>query len=119
MSSGFMGTEMTRYSGFFDELEKIAAEQRKDLTKEKFKRHLMAAGAVLAGGTIGHFGGKAAKAALLKRKGNIAAFIRKHPTAMKAAPAVAGGAGAGAMGLAALRTKKHLQYAETGNERSK
>lgn len=110
---------MTSYIALFDELEKIAEQQRKDLTKEKFKRHLLAAGAVLAGGTIGHFGGKAAKAALLKRKGSIANFVRKHPTAAKIAPAVAGAAGAGALGLAALRTKKHLQYAEKGDERSK
>lgn len=113
-----MGTEMTSYGAMFDELEKIAEEQRKDLTKEKFKRHLMAAGAVLAGGTIGHFGGKAARAALLKNKGKISDFIRKHPTAAKIAPAVVGAAGAGALGLAALRTKKHLQYAEKGDERS-
>lgn len=112
---------------FFDELEKIAqyrdmgekpAPEQKFITKDKLKRHLLAAGAVLAGGTAGHFGGRAARAAILKRKGNIADLVRKYPTAAKAVPIAVGGAGMGAAALAALRTRKHLQYVEHGDGKS-
>lgn len=116
--------ENSSYLAFFDELEKIAqykdmgekpAPQQKFITKDNLKRHLLAAGAVLAGGTAGHFASGPAIAAIRQRKGRIADLVRKYPTAVRAAPAVVAGAGMGAAALAALRTKKHLQYVGKGD----
>lgn len=113
--------ETISYMSLFDELEKIAEEQQKDLTKAKFKRHLMASGAILAGAGLGAFGGSALQNAVLKHdKGRVATLIRRYPLATKAAPMVAGAAGgiaAGHAGLQALRTKRHLKFVEKGNDR--
>ena len=117
MSSGSMVTEMSSYPALFDELEKIAEQKRKYVTKDKFKRHLMAVGATAGGSALGHFAGSAAKHAIGKNKGSITNFLRKHPKVLKHMPMAVGALGAGgAAGLLGLRTKKHLQYAEKGND---
>lgn len=112
--------EITSYIGLFDELEKIAEEQQKDITKSKLKRHLIASGAILAGAGLGAFGGSAAQSAILKHdKGRLANLVRRYPLATKAAPIIAGAAGgvaAGHAGLQALRTKRHLNFVEKGND---
>lgn len=110
--------ETISYTGLFSELEKIAERRKRDITKAKFKRHLAAVGAVGAGGYLGHLAGGPAKAAIWERRGRVADFLKKHPKIMKYAPTAAGmGLGAGA--VIALRTKKHLDYVEKGNDRSK
>jgi len=114
-----MGMEMTSYIGLFDELEKIAEEQRRDITKDKFKRHLKAVGMVGLGFGLGTGSGMALKRALLKRKGKIADFVRKHPTIAMTAPAALGTAIAGTAALRHNITKRHFKYVEKDNDRSK
>ena len=111
--------EISSYTGLFDELEKIAEDQRKNITKDKFKRHLKAVGTAGLGFGVGTGTGMAIKRALLKRKGKIADFIRKHPTATKMAPAALGTAIAGGAALRHYITKRHFKYVEKGNDRSK
>ena len=108
--------ETASYIGLFAELEKIAEKRRKDITRAKFKRHLLAAGAVFTGAGLGHLAGGPATAAIWKKKGRVAEFLKKHPKIMKYAPVVAGaGLGAGV----ALRTKKHLDYVGKADDRPK
>jgi len=111
--------EIGSYIGLFDELEKIAEEQRRDVTKGKFKRHLKAVGTAGLGFGVGTGTGMAIKRALLKRKGTIADFIRKHPKAAMLAPAALGTAIAGGAALHHNITKRHFKYVEKGNDRSK
>lgn len=104
------------YIGLFDELEKIAEERRKDITKEKFMRHLKAVGVAGLGAGIGAGTGRLARKALLKRKSSIASFIARHPTAVKFVPAAMGAALAAAAFPAYMRTKKHLEIVEKEND---
>ena len=53
--------EIARYSGLFDELEKISEVRRKDVTKETFKRHLKTLAPVFLG-AAGYVGGLRRKA---------------------------------------------------------
>ena len=110
---------MTSYIALFDELEKIAEEQRRDITKDKFKRHLKAVGVAGLGFGLGTGSGMALKRVLLKRKGKIADFVRKHPTVAMLAPAAVGTAIAGVGALKRNVTKRHFDYVEKGDDRSK
>jgi len=109
--------EMISYIGLFDELEKIAEEQRKDIPKGGFKRHLKAVAAIGAGMGVGAGLGGLAKRELLKNKGKIGDFLKKHPTAMKAAPLAVGALLAGGAGLGMHRTKMHFRHVEKGDDR--
>jgi hypothetical protein len=111
---------MIDYTALFDELEKIA-EEKKDrwITKEKLKRHAAAIPVIGAGALVGHFGGRAAKHALLQRKGAIQGFLRKHPTLAKVAPAAAGATAGAAALFAASRSKKHRQHVEKTDDQPK
>jgi hypothetical protein len=110
---------MTSYIGLFAELEKIAEERQKYITKEKLKRHLLASGAVFTGGALGAFGGSALESALWKNRGRLGELARKHPKVMKYIPPAVAGIGAAASAAAAYRTNRHLNYIEKDNDRSK
>lgn len=111
--------ETASYIGLFAELEKIAEKRRKDITRAKFKRHLLAAGAVFTGAGLGHLAGGPATAAIWKKKGRVAEFLKKHPKIMKYAPVAVGAAAAGTGAGVALRTKKHLDYVGKADDRPK
>ena len=115
-----MGTEMTSYSAFFDELEKIAEENNRYVTKERLKRMAVAVPVAGAGAFLGHMAGQAVGRELQKSKGTIGDLARRHPrVASKVVPALAAGAVGIPALLAALKSRKTQQYIEHGDDGSK
>jgi hypothetical protein len=119
MHLGSTDMEITRYIGLFDELEKIAEEQRKPIGMPEFKRHLKAVGVIGAGLGLGTGIGAIARRAMIQHKGSLGNLALKHPMIMKALPVVGGGLAAGGAGLGLYLTKQHFDYAEKGDDKSK
>ena len=113
--------ETTKYSGMFDELEKIAEEKQKFVTKEKFKRHLKMVVPAALGTGLGYAGGEALHRVVKdkNRVGRLAKLVRKHPKALKYGPAALGMALGGVAMLAKRKDKQVRDYVEHGDGRSK
>lgn len=104
--------EMNKYAGLFDELEKIAEEQQKYVTKEKFKRHLKTLVPVAIGAGLGTASGYAALEGARRHGKKINRFLAKHPKVARGIPAALGAAGAAAGMLRRAKDKKIREYIE-------
>jgi len=116
MRSECMDMETISCIALFDELEKIAEDQRKYITKDVYKRHLQAAAIVGAGMGIGTGLGKMTSRALDKNKGRIGTYLKQHPTAVKLAPAAIGALVAAPLALRVLHSKSSMDYREKGRK---
>jgi hypothetical protein len=116
MRSESTDMEISSYIGLFDELEKIAEEQRKDITKDKFKRHLKAMAVLGLATGLGAGVGGVAKRALLKSKGRVGDLLRSYPKAARLAPVATGALGAGIAGLGRSLTKQHFDIVDKGDD---
>lgn len=120
MLSRSMGTEMISLPAFYDELEKIAEEQDRWITKEKLKRHAKTLAAVGAGAGLGYGTGKLVRRYvrgpgmkhLWKLSPKWQERIKKYSPA---AATIVGGAGV----LAASKLRRKAdKYVEKGDERN-
>lgn len=109
--------ETNRYVALFDELEKIAEEQ-KYVTKEKFKRHLKTLVPVGIGTGLGAAGGYALQRAALSRKGKLQELAQKHK-ATKYVPLVTAAMGGVAAMMRTAKDRKVRNYVEHGNVKPK
>lgn len=110
---------MNSYSALFDELEKIAEDDRW-VTKERLKRLALAVPVVGAGTFAGSMAGQAVGRKLRESKGSIGRLARKHPgIASKVVPALAGAAVGVPALLATLRSRKTQKYIEKGDDAAK
>lgn len=108
--------EIARYSGLFDELEKISEVRRKDATKEIFKRHLKTLAPVFLGAGLATGTGYAVRDALLRRSGKLSELARRYPAIKKYAPVAAGALGGAAGYVGGLRRKAIRDYIEKGDD---
>ena len=104
---------MISYLTFFDELEKIAEEERKFVNKGRLKRLLLATGATAAGAGLGHATGELFRRKVGPRLLEAGRGLPKS-TVAKYGPAVAGGLTAGAGALAMLHRRKTDRYIDEG-----
>jgi len=106
---------MISYPAFFDELEKISEDQRKNIDRETLKRHLKVVGTVGLGAGLGYGTGALVRKYLQSHEG-MEKIKKLPPGVLKWAPAVAGG-GAGLLyALNKMKQKKIQDYTERGDE---
>lgn len=110
---------MINYGAFFDELEKVAEEKKKFVTKDKLKRGVMAAGLVGVGTGLGHASGLAFRRYMRSRGSKQLRKVIPASKLSKFLPTAIGVASGGLAALQALKAKKVKDFIEKKNEQPK